>query len=76
VPSQAISGPVEEFGSNQGPPAVMTAEEVAAYLKTSKKTAYKLIRSGAIASFRIGKQWRVTGKALTDWIAKQLPAED
>jgi excisionase family DNA binding protein len=36
----------------------MTIEEVAAFLKLSKITVYKLVKKGDIPAFRIGHSWR------------------
>ncbi len=38
--------------------SIMTADEVADYLKLSKITVYKLAKDGAIPGFRVGGSWR------------------
>jgi len=63
--SEAQSWPSE-------PDEILTVEHVASYLKTSRKTAYRLVRTGAVPSFRVGAQWRVQRSALVSWIAKQI----
>jgi excisionase family DNA binding protein len=37
---------------------VLTADEVAEYLKLSKITVYKLAKQGTIPGFRVGSSWR------------------
>jgi len=37
---------------------ILTAKELAKYLKVSEITIYKLVNEGALPGFRIGNQWR------------------
>ena len=37
---------------------IMTVDDVAAYLKLSKITVYKLSQKGELPGFRIGNSWR------------------
>jgi excisionase family DNA binding protein len=47
---------------------LLTLEQVADELTVGRTTAHKLIRSGAIASVKIGKSRRVSRAALQDYI--------
>lgn len=47
---------------------VLTIEELAAYLKISKSTLYKLVREGRIPSQKIGKHWRFRKDAIDHWL--------
>lgn len=47
-------------------PLVLTVSEVSDILDIGKNTAYDLIRSGAIKSFRAGRQIRVSKSALLE----------
>jgi excisionase family DNA binding protein len=38
--------------------SILTADEIADYLKLSKITVYKLAKQGAIPGFRVGGSWR------------------
>jgi excisionase family DNA binding protein len=38
--------------------SILTADEVAEYLKLSKITVYKLAKDGSIPGFRVGGSWR------------------
>ena len=51
--------------------AVLTLTDVAEYLKISKKTVYRLVRSGDLPAFKAGKHWRVLHSELGKWIAQQ-----
>ena len=46
---------------------VMTVSEVAAYLRISRITAYRMVRSGKLPAFRIGSDWRFTVEAIDRW---------
>lgn len=47
---------------------VLTLAEVQTILKISKSKAYQLLQSKEIASFRLGKQYRVLKQTLIDFI--------
>jgi len=38
--------------------SILTADEVAEYLKLSKITVYKLAKDGSLPAFRVGGSWR------------------
>lgn len=48
-------------------PLVLTVSEVSDILDIGKNTAYDLIRSGTIKSFRAGRQIRVSKSALLEY---------
>jgi excisionase family DNA binding protein len=47
---------------------VMTIEELAAYLKISKSTLYKLAREGKVPSNKIGRHWRFQKRSIDRWL--------
>ena len=49
---------------------VYTLDEVADILKLTKRTLYSYIKSGKLKASKIGKYWRVSSKALQDFIDK------
>lgn len=49
---------------------ILTIDELAAYLKISKSTLYKLVREGKIPSQKIGRHWRFRKKAIDQWLEK------
>lgn len=50
---------------------LLTFNEAKNYLRVNRGTLYKLIRSGNLPAFRVGKQWRIDKKELNNWLIKQ-----
>ncbi|MDD3413448.1 MAG: helix-turn-helix domain-containing protein [Lachnospiraceae bacterium] len=50
---------------------IMTITEVAEYLKISEVTTYKLVQSGSLPSFKIGRSWRVKMDDLLEFIERK-----
>lgn len=73
MPVRAHSSPAESVAAGAASPVaeILTPDEVAAYLKISKKTVYKIVRSGALPAFKAGKHWRVRRADLGAWIARR-----
>ena len=38
---------------------LLTPEEAARYLRVNPQTVYRLLRSGALPGFKVGRQWRI-----------------
>jgi excisionase family DNA binding protein len=55
------------------PGAVLTIEELSAYLKIPKSTLYKLVREGKIPSQKIGRHWRFRKSAIDRWLEEARP---
>ena len=55
---------------------ILTLAEVAEYLRISKKTAYKIAKSGNLRAFKAGKHWRVRRVELGAWIAAQVESKE
>lgn len=51
---------------------ILTAQEVADYLKVSKPTVYKLARAGEIPAVRLGGTWRFSRSLLDEWLDGQM----
>lgn len=47
---------------------IMTIKEVAAYLKLTEKTAYRLAAEGKIPGFKVGGSWRFRQSEIEKWI--------
>lgn len=47
---------------------VLTIEELAAYLKVSKSTLYKLVQEGAVPGQKVGKHWRFRRETIDQWL--------
>lgn len=53
-------------------PDILTIEELQEALRIGRSTAYKLIESRQIESFRIGKSIKVYKRSLVEYIEKAL----
>lgn len=47
---------------------VLTVSDLMDYLAIGKNTAYSLIRSGAVKSFRIGRNYKIPKEAVRNYI--------
>jgi excisionase family DNA binding protein len=50
---------------------IMTIKEVAAYLKLTEKTAYRLAAEGIIPGFKVGGSWRFRKEEIVQWTRNQ-----
>lgn len=53
---------------------VLTIEELAAYLKVSKSTLYKLAQNGDLPGQKVGKHWRFRRDIIDQWLAERPSA--
>lgn len=51
---------------------ILTTKEACALLKTQRLTLYKLVKSGEIPAFRMGRAWKFERTAIEAWIRKRL----
>jgi excisionase family DNA binding protein len=51
---------------------ILTAKEVAEYLKIHPLTVHKYARDGKIPAFKIGTDWRFHKKFIEKWIQEKL----
>ena len=49
---------------------LLTAEQVAQYLKVDKFTVYRLVTKKKIPAFKVGNQWRFDKKIIDAWLLK------
>lgn len=54
------------------PDEILTIDEVAAYLKASKRTVYRLAAIGELPAFKLGGTWRFRRGDLDQWIASRI----
>lgn len=52
--------------------AVLTIDELAAYLKIAKSTLYKLAQEGKLPGQKVGRHWRFHRNSIDTWL--QSPA--
>ena len=50
---------------------ILTIREVAAYLKVTERTIYRLAAAKQIPSFKIGGSWRFSRPYIDSWIKQQ-----
>ena len=58
-PKKPSSEPINE---------VLTAGEVASYLRVSLSTIYRLLKSGDLPAFKIGSDWRFNRVHIEEWL--------
>ncbi len=58
--------------ANGEPPCYLTVGEVAAQLRVSTMTVYRLINSGAIPAVRVGRSFRLRPEDLEFYLARNL----
>lgn len=51
--------------------ALMTINEVAAYMQVSRFTVYRLAKDRTIPATKIGRQWRFQKEEIDQWIKNQ-----
>ncbi len=51
---------------------ILTTKEVCALLKTKRLSLYKLVKSGEIPAFRMGRSWKYERTAIEAWIRKKM----
>jgi excisionase family DNA binding protein len=49
---------------------LMTVEEVADYLRVTKKTIYRLLTQNKIPATKVGHQWRFDKAAIDEWLQR------
>ncbi len=55
---------------------LMTVEEVASYLRVTKKTVYRLLKQGRIPASKVGRQWRFDKKLIDEWLHRSSVGTD
>jgi excisionase family DNA binding protein len=54
--------------SNLSEVRFLTVQEVAALMRVSKMTVYRLVHSGELASVRVGRSFRVPERAVHEYL--------
>lgn len=50
---------------------ILTIEELCETLMIGRNTAYRLLKSGAIQAFRIGRCWKIPRTAVSEFLASR-----
>ena len=53
---------------------IMTAQEVAEYLRLAEATVYKLAQAGDIPAVKVGRAWRFKKNMLDEWFRDEANA--
>ncbi len=54
---------------------LLTAEQVARYLKVDKFTVYRLVSQKKLPAFKVGNQWRFKRQMIEAWLMTNLNIE-
>ena len=60
--------------SNLSEVRFLTVAEVAAVMRVSKMTVYRLVHSGELASVRVGRSFRVPERAVNEYLGGAFPS--
>jgi excisionase family DNA binding protein len=52
---------------------MLTAQELAAYLRVNRSTVYRLLKKGELPGFRIGSEWRFRIEDVNRWFRERNP---
>ena len=52
----------------QEKPELITFDELCETLMIGRNTAYKLLKSGKLKAFKIGRVWKIPKRAVSDYI--------
>jgi excisionase family DNA binding protein len=55
---------------------LLSADQVARYLKVDKFTIYRLVSQKKIPSFKVGNQWRFKKKMIDAWLMQNSNIEE
>ena len=51
---------------------ILTPEDVMEYLYIGRNAVYKLLNSGELKAFRVGRNWKIPKKALDEYIDSNI----
>ena len=57
--------------ATEGQNGILTIKEVAAYLKVTERTIYRLAAAKKIPAFKVGGTWRFSRDDIDNWIKQQ-----
>ena len=55
---------------------ILTPEDVMDLLYIGRNAVYKLLNSGELKAFRVGRNWKIPRKAVDDYISSQSGLND
>jgi excisionase family DNA binding protein len=69
MPHPAAGRPMTERPAPRAAVTFLTVAEVAAIMRVSKMTVYRLVHGGELAAVRVGRSFRVPEPAVRDYLA-------
>jgi excisionase family DNA binding protein len=84
VTNGSLDGPLEVTLQLKGEPALevkvpnvaddelLTAEELADFLRVHRSTVYRLLRNGHLPAFRVGSDWRFSRDLIEEWLQSRI----
>jgi len=51
---------------------LMTVEEIAVYLRLTKRTIYRLLKKGTIPAVKVGNKWRFDHTVIDNWLKPKM----
>jgi excisionase family DNA binding protein len=67
-PQERAPAQKDQVSASVGQVQFLTVAEVAALMRVSKMTVYRLVHSGELPAVRVGKSFRVPEKAVHDYL--------
>lgn len=52
-------------------PNIATVKQLADFLQTSDQTISRLLKSGELKGFKVGREWRISKEAVLQWLETQ-----
>jgi excisionase family DNA binding protein len=49
-------------------PDIMTRKQLSEFLKVSDLTIFRVLKSGELKGFRVGRHWRIEKEAVLQWL--------
>ena len=62
--------------ASTGPGEILVIRQVAAYLKVTERTIYRLAAARKIPAFKVGSTWRFSREDIECWIRQQSVQSD
>ena len=50
---------------------VLTVDEVAAYMRISRSTVYRMVKQQKLPGFKVGSDWRFSADSIKQWMHEQ-----
>ena len=51
---------------------LMTVEEIAVYLRLTKRTIYRLLKKGTVPAVKVGNKWRFDKSVIDSWLKPEF----